>query len=249
MSVPNPNSNQVTVSATPVTATKKKSISTFYKVKPEFTVDNVGDTESGVMELNKLYDLTPLEHEYIEEKNEEYGVLTPLEGAQQVAEKILENENKQIDPEQFRKLVSKIVDGNGVIERETLELAQKLQAEKPPMEFSELVSKIMAQDTEILANNIAIVQEWNEKQEKLRDDRQVILATALIRYRLDPENQWDINDTKNALKDQSLSYKLVIKLAEYAENERNHWENNILDEEEMKEEIKKRLSETKNQDQ
>ena len=60
-----------------------------FKVQPTIKTIPVGDEESGLLEIEKKYDLTPLEIDFIEAEEKEKGIKSQFEEATEIAEKII----------------------------------------------------------------------------------------------------------------------------------------------------------------
>ena len=212
-----------------------------FKVQPTIKTIPVGDEESGLLEIEKKYDLTPLEIDFIEAEEKEKGIKSQFEEATEIAETIIAKQTETYNFNDVDDLIDEVlkVDSPGGT---AIAIARNLKTKQRPLEVSDVVSKLLANDTTIIMENMADVVQWQEKQEKNAPIRDRILATAILKYRVlrDEPTEWNYESTESALKTGELNYKIIKYLADFANNERSHWEK--ATDELDQEELKKRLS-------
>ncbi len=213
-----------------------------FKVQPTIKTIPVGDEESGLLEIEKKYDLTPLEIDFIEAEEKEKGIKSQFEEATEIAEKIIAKQTETYNFDDVDNLINEVLNNGSELTKSAIAIARNLKTKQRPLEISDVVSKLLANDTTIIMENMADVVQWQEKQEKNAPIRDRILATAILKYRVlrDEAIEWTYKSTESALKTGELNYKIIKYLADFANNERSHWEK-VTDELDQ-EELKKRLS-------
>ncbi len=218
-----------------------------FKVQPVIKTIDIGDEESGILTIEKKYDLTPLEIDLIETEEKTRGIKSQFEEATEIAEKIIQKQTETYNFDEVDKLINELLTNSETGNLKTaIAIARNLQVKQRPLEVSDVVSKLLSNDTTMIMENMADVVEWQERQERNIPVRDRILATAMLKYRVfqeQPDIDWDYKATESALKTGELNYKIIKYLADFANNERSHWEKTT--DELDQEELKKRLNELK----
>lgn len=98
-----------------------------------------------------------------------------------------------------------------------VDLAEAIAA-KSNIPTNEAYDALIAGDSAMLGIHIREFAEFQQMLEKRRVENTIALATAVLRYRINPE--WDLSHTG----DSSLIHpKLVEEIANFANNERSGW--------------------------
>lgn len=224
-----------------------------YKKQPVIKTIPVGNEEAGVIEIERLYDLTPPESDYVDAQFDSNNIKSEFEEITQVAENIIAKQSNSYNQGDIDDLVaqaSNLSPGNEGSINEINEMAKYIKAKQKPLDAAEIVSKIMANDMTTISANLSEISAWRDRQDEKAPIRNRILATAMLKFRVFKptpavpavNTEWELEDTNKALADGDLNYKMIEALAEFAEKERNHWQdadNTEIDQAELK----KRLSE------
>ena len=227
-----------------------------YKSQPVISKVPVGDTEAGIIEIERLYDLTPPENDYIDALFEEHGIKSEFEEITAIADRIIAKQTESYSEKDVASLVEKITELDPTNVKDIAQLtqiAQEIKAKQKPLDPAEVISKIMANDLTMISENLAEISAWRDRQDEKTPIRNRILATAMLKFRVfKPQAQpqptptpatavtletWELKHTEKALAEKQLNYKMIAALAEFAENERNHWEkqdNTEIDQVELK---------------
>ncbi|MFB2769808.1 hypothetical protein ACE1AT_11045 [Pelatocladus sp. BLCC-F211] len=94
----------------------------------------------------------------------------------------------------------------------------KTIASKSGKKVIEIYNAIVTNDVEFLADSLEELLEFQKLSEESSRQRNLVMATAIIKFRLQPE--WDFEDTSDANQIHPL---LVDAIAQFARNEESGW--------------------------
>ena len=224
---------------------------------PDFPV---GDENYGIVWLDKLYDLTAPEHEFLKLAYAENEIKDQLEATVDFAKGVVKNHNENLatlSQDDLKQLASLAVALDEEEEPDELKksikkvrlMAKKILEEKAPLELETVVSRLLKEDQELILSNYFGVVQWTKTRDEKEKLRKKIQACCMIKFRVvDDPRTFGMDELEEEIKNGVLHWKVIEGLADYCENERTNWTKQDANAEIAMQELKKRLNKLRSQE-